>query len=59
MANNLLEKLVLLLSVLHAFARHAIAVINQRFTWCSVDINMMFNAVSPQSIDSERSAKNK
>jgi predicted metal-binding membrane protein len=59
MANNLLEKLVLLLSVLHAFARHAITVTNQCFTWCSVYINMMFTAVSPLFIVSERSAKKK
>jgi hypothetical protein len=36
--------LVLLLSVRYAVACHAITVTNYRFTWCSVLINVVFNA---------------
>jgi hypothetical protein len=43
MANNLLKKLVLLLSVLYAVACHAITVTNYCFTWCSVVIKAILN----------------
>jgi hypothetical protein len=59
LANNLLEKLVLLLLVWYAIACHAITVTNLHFTWCSVVINLMFNTVKPLSIFSERNIKNK
>jgi hypothetical protein len=56
---NLLEKLVLLLSVRYAATCHTIPVINHCFTWCGVVINVMFNTVKPLLIVSERTAKNK
>jgi hypothetical protein len=59
LANNLLEKLVLLLLVWYAIACHAITVTNLHFTWYSVVINLMFNTVKPLSIFSERNIKNK
>jgi hypothetical protein len=57
-ANNLLEKLILLLSVQSAIACLTITVTNYRFMWCSVVINMTFNTVKPLSIISERTTKN-
>jgi hypothetical protein len=58
-ANNLLEKLVLLLFVQYVVACHAISVTIYHLTWCSVVINVIFNAVKPLSIISEGTAKNK
>jgi hypothetical protein len=58
-ANNVLEKLVLLQSVWYAITCHIISITNYHFTWCSVVINVMFNAVKPLSIVSERTAINK
>jgi hypothetical protein len=43
LANSLLRKLVLLLSVQYAVACHAITVTNYCFTWCSVVINVIRN----------------
>jgi hypothetical protein len=57
LANSLLEKLVLLLSVWYAVACHSITVTNYRFTWCTVVINVMFNTVKPLSIISKRTAE--
>jgi hypothetical protein len=58
-ANNLLEKTVLLLTVQYAVTCHAITVINYHFTWCSVMINMISNAVNPLSIVPEGTTKSK
>jgi hypothetical protein len=49
-ANNLLEKLVLLLSVWYVIACHAIAVTNYHFTLCSVVISVVIKTVNPLSI---------
>jgi hypothetical protein len=57
LANNLLEKLILLPLVRYATACHAITVINYRLTWCSVVINVMVITVTPLSIVSERTRK--
>jgi hypothetical protein len=59
MATNLLETLVLLLSVQYAVACHTITVTNYHFTWHIVVINVVFNTVKPLSVVSERIAKNK
>jgi hypothetical protein len=53
-ANNLLSKLVLVLSVWYVIASHSITVTNYHFKWCSV----IFNTVKPLSIISEGTAKN-
>jgi hypothetical protein len=58
-ANNLLEKIVLLISVLNAIACDAITVKNYHFMWCSLVINVMFNTQKLLSIISERIAENK
>jgi hypothetical protein len=58
-ANNLLEKLVWLLSVRYAVACHAITVTNYHFTWCTLVLNVIFNTVKSLSIVSEGTAKNK
>jgi hypothetical protein len=52
LAMNLLQKLVLLLSVQYAVACHDI-----NSTCCSVMINVMFNTVKHLSIVSERAIK--
>jgi hypothetical protein len=57
LANNLLEKLVLLLSVQYVIACHVITVTNYHLTWYSVVINEIFNTVKPLSIVSEDSEK--
>jgi hypothetical protein len=59
LANSVLEKLVLLLSVQYAISCHAISVTDYNFMWYSVVINVMFNTVKPLSIVSKRSVTNK
>jgi hypothetical protein len=54
---NLLEKLILLLLARYATACHAITVINDRFTWCSVVISVMIVTVTPLSVATEWTRK--
>jgi hypothetical protein len=58
--NNLLEKISITpIGVICTCACHTITATNCHFTWCSVVINVLFNAVKRLSTVSERIVKNK